>query len=138
MSVEKLSPFEMASVLSEKKGRPDVEEAGYNAYMINRVMSNTKDSVLFANEMNQVRVPDQWQADFYYYGLDKRKRFGKWNKPEIHENLDMIQEYTGYSRAKALEIIDLLLPHLDTIRQEMDRGGASGRKSKSAVHGGTD
>lgn len=139
MSSEKLSPFDMASVLSEKKGRPDVEIVGYSAYMTNRVMSNVKDSVLFANEMNQYwDTPAQWQADFYYYGLDKRKRYGKWNKADAHENLELLQEYTGYSRSKVIEVMDLLTPHLDEIKQEMDKGGVRGRTRTTKIPGGTD
>lgn len=136
---EKLSPFEMASVLSEKKGRPDVEMTGYNAFMVNRVMSNTKDSVLFANELNQFwNIPEQWQADFYYHGLDKRKRFGKWNKKDIHEHLEIIQEYTGYTKAKAMEVLDLLIPHLDSIKEALEKGGSSGRKRTAKVSGDPD
>lgn len=135
----KLSPFEMASTLSEKKGQPVVGETGYDAFMINRVMSNTRDTVLFANEMNQYSgIPAQWQADFYYHGLDKMKRFGKWNKKIESEHLELIEEYTGYSRAKALDVLDILLPHLDSIKKELEKGGIHGRKRNSNLPGDTD
>lgn len=139
MSSEKKSPFDLAAALSEKKeGRLDVEVCGYNAYMVNRIMSNTKDTVLFANEMNQAHLPDQMQADFYFYGLDKRRRFGKWNKKEEHDRLEMIQEYTGYSRAKSLEVLDILFPHIDDIAKHLEKGGSSGRTRTTGIHGGTD
>lgn len=129
---EKLSPFEIASHLNEKKGVLDVEEVGYDSYVINRVLSNTADSVLFANEMNmRWSVPKQQQYDFYYYGLPKKKRYGKWHKnQDDKQSLELIQEYFGYSRRKAKDVLTLLRPHLDDIAQELEKGGRRG-KTKS-------
>jgi hypothetical protein len=63
-----MSPFDIASHINEKKGVLDVDEVGYNSYVINKVLSNTIDSVLFANEMNlRWNVPKQQQYDFYYH-----------------------------------------------------------------------
>lgn len=127
---EKLSPFEITSHINEKKGVLDVEEVGYDAYVINRVLSNTADSVLFANEMNRYwNTPRQQQYDFYYHGLPKKKRFGKWHKnQDDKESLELIQEYFGYSRRKAKDVLKLLQPHLTEIAQELEKGGRRGKK----------
>lgn len=127
---EKLSPFEITSHINEKKGVLDVEEVGYDAYVINRVLSNTADSVLFANEMNRYwNTPRQQQYDFYYHGLPKKKRFGKWHKnQDDKESLELIQEYFGYSRRKAKDVLKLLQPHLIEIAQELEKGGRRGKK----------
>ena len=125
----KLSPFEIASHINEKKGVLNVEEVGYDTYVINRVLSNTIDSVLFANEMNRYwNLPKQQQYDFYYHGLPKKKRFGKWHKnQDDKDSLELIQEYFGYSRRKAKDVLVLLRPDLDQIAQELEKGGRRGK-----------
>lgn len=130
---EKLSPFEITSHINEKKGVLDVEEVGYDSYVINRVLSNTIDSVLFANEMNRHwGASKQQQFDFYYYGLPKKKRFGKWHKnQDDKESLELIEEYFGYSRRKAKDVLSLLRPHLTDIAQELEKGGRRGKSKTS-------
>lgn len=121
----KESPFDMAKRLNEKSGHVDVQTTGYEPYMINRVMSNTSDTILFANEMNRFwQMPKQWQFDFYYFGLPKKKRFGKWNKnTDDVQALSLIEEYFGYSRSKAKDVLELLRPHLPEIAEELKKGG---------------
>ena len=130
---EKMSPFDIASHINEKKGVLDVEEVGYDAYMINRVMSNTMDSVLFANEMNRCwGIDKQWQFDFYYRGLPKKSRYGKWHKNQDDKaELDIIQEKFGYSRRKAKDVLGLLRPHLAEIADELQKGGRNVKKVRS-------
>ena len=130
---EKLSPFDIASNINEKKGVLDVEEVGYDTYVINRVFSNTADSVLFANELNiRWGIPKQQQYDFYYHGLPKKKRFGKWYKNQDDTaSLKLIQEYFGYSRRKAKDVLELLRPRLDEIARELDKGGRNVKKERA-------
>ncbi len=130
---ESMSPFEITSHINEKKGVLDVEEIGYNAYVINKALSNTIDSALFANEMNRYwDIPTQQQFDFYYYGLPKKKRFGKWHKNQDDvESLNLIQEYYGYSRKRAKDVLSLLRPYLDDIRKELEKGGRNVAKQKA-------
>lgn len=131
--VQKLSPFEITSHINEKKGVLDVEEVGYDSYVINRVLSNTIDSVLFANELNRYwDIPKQQQFDFLYYGLPKKKRYGKWHKNQDDKaSLELIQEYFGYSRKKAKDVLNLLRPHLEEIAQELEKGGRRGKTKAS-------
>lgn len=129
----KLSPFDIASYLNEKKGTLNVEEVGFDPYVINRVFSNTIDTVLFANEMNRYwDLPKQQQFDFYYHGLPKKKRYGKWHKNQDDKAaLELIQEYFGYSWRKAKDVLTLLRPHLDEIAQELEKGGRRGKAKTS-------
>lgn len=135
MANEKSNPFDIASTINEKKGVLDAEEVGYNAYMMNKIFSNTIDTVLFANEMNMYqRLGVQCQFDFYYHGLPKKKRFGKQHKnQDDEESLELIMEYYGYSRSKAKDILSLVTPFLDDIRKELEKGGRSGTKRKAAT-----
>jgi len=122
---EKLSPFDIASNINNKTDPLDVNEVGYDAFVINRVFSNTHDSILFANEMNAAwGLPKEMQYAFYYHGLPKKSRYGKWHKNQDDKaELAPIQEYFGYSRNKAKQVQSLLRPHLDSIRAELDKGG---------------
>lgn len=128
---EKLSPFEIASNISEKGGLLDTVVTGYEPYMANRILSNTADTVLFANEMNRYwGLPKDQQYHFYYYGVPKKKRFGKWNKnSDDKEILGVIKEYFGYSTHKAKSVLSLLLPHIDDIKKALDKGGRHGKGS---------
>jgi hypothetical protein len=122
---EKLSPFDIASNINNKSGQLDVNEVGFDAFVVNRVFSNTRDSIFFANEMNQCyNLPKDMQYQFYYHGLPKKSRYGKWNKNQDDKSeLEVIQDYFGYSRNKAKQVQTLLRPHLDGIRLELEKGG---------------
>lgn len=125
---KKLSPFDIASIINEKKGLLDESEMGdYSPYMLNRIMSNTQDTVFFANEMNMAwQLSKDMQFAFYYHGLPKKRRFGKWNKnSDDSDAIDLIKEYYGYSTNKAKDVLSILRPNLDSIRAELTKGGKS-------------
>lgn len=129
---EKISPFDIAANINTKADLLDINEVGYDAFVLNRVFSNTKDSVFFANEMNQhYNLPKEMQYAFYYFGLSKRNRYGKWNKNQDDKSeLELIQEYFGYSRVKAKQVQSILRPYLDDIRLELEKGGRHRHGSK--------
>ena len=53
--------------------------AKYPAFVVNKCLSGTLDSVLFANEMNMnAHLDKELQYDFYLQSLRKRKRFAPW------------------------------------------------------------
>lgn len=77
-----MTPFDITGIINMKSehDRDEVIE-DYVPWVINRAMSNTFDSMLFAAEMNVYSHLDpDMQFDFYYHGLPKGKRYGKWNK----------------------------------------------------------
>lgn len=122
---EKLSPFDIASNINNKSDPLDVNECGYDAFVLNRVFSNTSDSVFFANQMNECwGLSKDMQYAFYYHGLPKKNRYGKWHKNQDDKGeLEVIQEYFSYSRNKAKQVQTLLRPQLDSIRKELEKGG---------------
>lgn len=130
MSQDKMTPFEIANNINLKTGILDAQEVGYVPFVVNKVFSNTEDSIFYANEMNQAWALDvDQQYAFYYHGLPKKKRFGKWHKnQDTMQDIELIQEAFGYSYHKAKEVLPLLRPHLDSIRAEMDKGGKGNGK----------
>ena len=131
-----MNPFEITDKINTKTW-DDLNELveDYNPYIINKIFSNTIDSVLFANEMNFYwSIPKEMQLAFFAYGLPKKKRFGKWHKNQDDtESLNLIQEYYGYSRKRAKDVLGILRPYLDDIRKELEKGGRNVAKQKAGT-----
>jgi hypothetical protein len=134
MSSDKLSPFDIAKNLFEKKGRLSDDElkGSYSPFMINRILSNTPDTLFYAQEMNaNFQLASRLQYDFYYFGISKRKRYGKWNKKskDDEEKLAIVKETYGYSDLKAREVIPLLdsIDAWGDMRAALEKGGSKKR-----------
>lgn len=122
------SPFDYAGIINSKSDAfPDLED--YNNFMMNRIFSNTANTIFYANEIN-VNCDIQLNFDFYYNGLSKKKRYGKWHKrpkddKKVLEVLNRIIEYYGCSMVKAQEIYDILESNnlLNDFAEKSDHGG---------------
>lgn len=87
---------------------PEVEKS-YAPYVINRCMSYFPDTILYANTMNlRCGLDKKMQFDYLRLSVRPRKRFSKWIKNEISEEINQIKQYFGYSTQKALDIQPLL------------------------------
>jgi hypothetical protein len=54
----------------------------------------------------------------------KRKRFSKWNKPELVNDVEVIKEYYGYSNDKARQVLPLLTSdQVKILREKVSKGG---------------
>ena len=103
----------------------DITEKQYNSFMVNRGLSYFRDTVLMANEMNiHHHLDNRMKFDFLINIVRKKKRFSKWNKPEVATDLDVIKEYYGYSNQKARTALKLLSPdQITEIRKKVYKGG---------------
>ena len=99
--------------------------SSYPPYIVNRCLSGTVDSVLFANEMNlNPHLDKDMQYSFLLYTLRKRKRFSPWLKKEQVNNLDLVKKHYGYSNEKAKVALTLLTKtQIEHIRNKHDMGG---------------
>ena len=106
----------------------DIAEKAYLPYMINRSLSYFNDTVLMANEMNTKHHLDhKLQYSFLINIVRKRKRFSKWNKPELENDIDVGKEYYGYSNEKAKQALDILDDvEIEHIKRIINRGGRHG------------
>lgn len=123
-----MSPFDYLNAINYTKKDimvDDIVEKQYNPFMVNRGLSYFQDTVLMANEMNQyAHLDNRLQFDFLINIVRKRKRFSKWNKPEVASDLETIKEYYGYSNEKARTALKLLSPdQVMEIRKKVYRGG---------------
>ena len=97
----------------------------YPPYIVNRCLSGQRDRVLFANEMNKYHHLDsRLQFSFLINIIRKRKRFSKWIKPQIEDDIEVVKKYYGYSNEKSRQILPLLTPQqIDIIRKKVNKGG---------------
>jgi hypothetical protein len=123
-----MNPFEYLNSINYSKQDimvDDITEKSYNAFMINRSLSYFQDTVFFANEMNlQHHLDKKLQFHFLINIIRKRKRFSKWNKPELVSDIDVVKEYYGYSNEKARQALTLLSPsQIEELRKKVSKGG---------------
>jgi hypothetical protein len=127
-TVKKLSPFDFLNSINMTKKDlmedPDTEKQ-YVPFVVNRTLSYFPDTVAIANEMNKYHHLDsKLQYQFLINIIRKRKRFSKWIKSELENNIDKVKEYYGYSDAKARQILPLLsTDQLNIIINKVDKGG---------------
>jgi hypothetical protein len=123
-----MNPFEYVNSINyTKKNIMDSpeKEKGYNPFMINRSLSYFNDTVILANEMNKYHHLDgRLQYSFLINIIRKRKRFSKWNKPQKHNDIEVVKRYYGYSNEKAEQVLPLLSqPQLLELRKKVNKGG---------------
>lgn len=126
----KLSPFDFINAINYTKERlitDSATENQYQPYIVNRGLSNSMDTVIYANEMNsRPHIEKAMQFEFLRRTITKRKRYDKWVKPEVIENIEVVKEYYGYSDRKALEALTILTPEqIELIRKKLHKGGTA-------------
>ena len=123
-----MNPFEYANSINSTKQDimvDDIAEKGYAPYMVNKSLSYFNDTVLMANEMNRLyHLDNKLQYHFLINIVRKRKRFSKWNKPELINDVEVVKEYYGYSNDKARQILPLLTSdQIKILREKVSKGG---------------
>lgn len=84
-------------------------KSAYNAFMVNRALSQSADTVIPAQIMNFYHELDpDIQMEYLIRTIPKKKRYSKWAKDTPSEYLDCVVKWYNVSKSKALEIIDLL------------------------------
>ena len=123
-----MNPFEYLNAINYTKQNvmvDDLAEKSYNSFMVNRVLSYFSDTVLMANEMNRYHhIDNRLQFDFFINIVRKKKRFSKWNKPEIVSDVEVVKQYYGYSNEKSRQVLSLLTSEqIDELKKKVYKGG---------------
>ena len=123
-----MSPFDFLNEINYGKKNimiDDITEKQYNSFMVNRGLSYFKDTVVIANEMNiNHHLDNRLQFDFLINIIRRKRRFSKWNKPQIIDDLDVIKEYYGYSNKQAKAVHNLLSSEqIGELRKKVYKGG---------------
>lgn len=123
-----MTPFDYLTSINYSKDDimvDDIAEKQYNSFVINRSLSYFPDTVVIANEMNRYNHIDNKLKYHYYINIiRKRKRFSKWDKPDLASDIEVIKEYYGYSNEKARQALTLLTPEqIQQIKKKVSKGG---------------
>ena len=97
----------------------------YPPYIINRCLSGTIDTLMYANEMNKNHSLDKkLQYDFFINIVRTRKRYSPWIKQEKIKDLDAVKSYYGYSNEKAKQALRILSKEqINFIKTKIETGG---------------
>jgi hypothetical protein len=127
-----MNPFEYVKAINTTKKDimvDNIAEKEYNAFMVNRSLSNFRDTVLYANLMNvNHHLDSRLQFDFFINTIKKKNRFSKWLKPIKYENLEILKEYYGYSNEKAKSVISLFNnKQIEDLKRRIYKGGRTSK-----------
>ena len=123
-----MNPFEYVNSINTTKQDlmiDDLAEKAYIPFTVNRSLSYFNDTVLMVNEMNKhASLDKKLQYHFLINIVRKRKRFSKWNKPELVNDVEVVKEYYGYSNEKASQALTILSEEQKkTIKEKLYKGG---------------
>jgi len=122
-------PFDYVNAILQSKQQliiDQITEKEYVPFVVNRALSQHKDCVLFANEMNRRHDLDKkMQNDFLLNTVRSMKRpFAKWAKSEKNDDLQCVKLVFGLSDSKAHETMRLLSKEqIQQIKEEAQMGG---------------
>ena len=123
-----ITPFDFINAISHTKIDLMVQEnaeSQYKSYVINKGLSFYPDTVIQANEMNsRPHLDKRMQFNFLINIIRSKKRYSKWLKPEKLNDLEVVQEYYGYSKEKARQVLPLLSDEqINYIKLRIKKGG---------------
>ena len=105
-------------------------EKEYTPFVINRCMSYFIDTILYVNVMNQnSHISSKMQFDYLSNSIRKRKRFSKWLKKEMSDDIEIIKEKYNYSNVRAKEVADLFTSEqINEMDEYLHGGGVRSKK----------
>lgn len=126
-----MNPFDFVKdIQAGKKYLFNIEtEKDYNPFIVNRALSQYRDCLFYANEMNKSHIPKRMQHDFLFHIIrGYRRPFIKWTGKSKDETLEVLMEYFQVSMEKAKEISMILSEgEITMIKEQMNKGGINGR-----------
>ena len=96
----------------------------YKPYVMNRMVAQYRDLIMFADEMNRAtNLSNEEQYLFYKMLIPKKKRRTLWPTKKKNEDLEVIMEYYGVSRMKAEDYLKILSDdQIENIKDVFNRG----------------
>jgi hypothetical protein len=96
----------------------------YSPYMICKVFSMYKDTILYSNEMNMLHhLDNKLQFDYLLNIIRPSKRYATWPKKKKHRDFDFVKEYYNYSNKKTEVVMDILTEcQIEDIKNIMYKG----------------
>lgn len=100
-------------------------ESQYEPWLTNNALSYFPDTILHANLMNQFHQLDKRpQYEFLINSIRSRKRFSKWVKSDINEDLLFVCEYYNCNKVVGRDYLSLLTSEqLNLMKEQKEKGG---------------
>jgi len=121
-----MNPFDVVTDVGySKKGIISKDnEKDYAPFLVNRSMSYFIDTLYYAQEMNiNPGIDNLLQYDYYFNSVPKKKRFSKWTKKVVDEDVELVAEYYNYGYKRAEEACKILSKeHIARIKDCLTRG----------------
>ena len=125
-----MSPFDFVNAINSTSKKdliaddPDSEKL-YTPFMVNRALSYFPDTIIYANELNGYSFLDHKLQNSYLLNIVRpAKRFAKWVKKQDNNDIDVVMEYFGYNREKAIQALSILSSdQLTIIKNKLTKGG---------------
>jgi hypothetical protein len=117
------------SILQTKQDElpEDIKTSEYPAFVINRALSQHRDCVDFAQNMNlHPNIPVRTHYVYLLNTVRKgRRAFVGWaKKPKQEEAVEIIAAYSNISRRKAERLVDCVTPaQIEHMKKVLDPGG---------------
>lgn len=110
-----MTPFDfVTSVSYTKQNLLEDDETAikiYVPFIVNKALSYFPDALLYANEMNKnAHLDPKLQYHFYLNILRKARRFSKWAKTQVSQDLAAVQQFYGFNVEKAKQALAILTP----------------------------
>jgi len=124
MSISSSKIFNIISYTKEKLSVADIDNY-YISYIINRMVAQYPELIVFAEYMNRYHNIDKYDQFLYYCQIiPKSKRKVLWIGREKNDDIDIISEYYCVSYTKAMEYYKILdSDQIDVLREKINEGG---------------
>ena len=118
------------SITSGKK--PIEVDNDYSQWRINSILSNYRDTILYANEMNcHYGVTDNMHYTYLFNSIRKKKMYSKKEteqekkeRKRKEELQSLVSEYYKYNDVRAKEVLRILTAEqIEIIRKKKEKGG---------------
>lgn len=101
------------------------DERSYPHFVVGRALSQYRDTVLIANEINKYPHADNKLKYDFLLNIIKpyRRPFQKWAKRVEPVDLAVVKEYYGYSDARAIEALSILGDEqINSLKRALNKG----------------
>ena len=126
------NPFDYVNTINTTKKNmmrgsenDELAERGYNPWIVNNALSYFPDTILHSNLMNiNHHIPSRPPYEFFLSSLRPKKRFAKWVKEEVNDDLELVMKYFEFNRSNARDVMSLLtVDDINEIRALYEEGG---------------
>ncbi len=97
----------------------------YTPFVVNKMVSQYRELVLLADEMNIRRnISKEDQLHFYMVTIPKNKRRALWSTKAKNEDLDVVMEYYNITHEKADPYMKILTgDQIQELKERLNKGG---------------